>query len=152
MGVLLFTVLIVVTITKFTHGAYLVFIAMPILYFLMIGVHRYYRDVKREVAVDAETTFGAKGDHAIVLVGTLQKPVLKALDRVQVPSLEKLTGLFALFDPSVSQAFFIHGGHWLAAPVSPPAGWARSLCPISMRATSPCTPCAFRAPVCLRPS
>ena len=75
-----FTVLIVVTITKFTHGAYLVFIAMPILYILMIGVHRYYRDVKREVAVDAETTFGAKGDHAIVLVGTLQKPVLKALD------------------------------------------------------------------------
>jgi amino acid transporter len=79
-AVFTFTVLIVVTITKFTHGAYLVFIAMPILYFLMIGVHRYYRDVKREVAVDAETTFGAKGDHAIVLVGNLQKPVLKALD------------------------------------------------------------------------
>ena len=79
-AVFTFTVLIVVTITKFTHGAYLVFIAMPILYFLMIGVHRYYRDVKREVAVDAETTFGAKGDHAIVLVGNLQKPALKALD------------------------------------------------------------------------
>ena len=74
------TVLIVVTITKFTHGAYLVFIAMPILYFLMIGVNRYYRDVTREVTVDAETTFGAKGDHAIVLVGKMQKPALKALD------------------------------------------------------------------------
>ena len=73
-------VLIVVTLTKFTHGAYLVFIAMPVLYFLMIGVNRYYRDVAREVAVDAETTFGAKGDHAIVLVGKMQKPVLKALD------------------------------------------------------------------------
>ena len=46
-------------------------------------------------------------------------PVLKALDRVQVPSLEKLTGLFALFDPSVQQAFFIHGGHWLAKPDYP---------------------------------
>jgi len=79
-AVFTFTVLIVVTITKFTHGAYLVFIAMPILYFLMIGVNRYYRDVSREVEVDAQTTFGAKGDHAIVLVGKMQKPMLKALD------------------------------------------------------------------------
>jgi len=46
-------------------------------------------------------------------------PVLKALDRMQVPSLEKLTGLFSLFDPSVAQAFFIHGGHWLAKPHHP---------------------------------
>jgi amino acid transporter len=73
-------VLIVVTITKFTHGAWLVFAVMPILYFLMLGVNRYYRDVSREVEVDDITTFGATGDHAIVLVGKMQKPILKALD------------------------------------------------------------------------
>lgn len=74
------TVLIVVTVTKFTHGAYLVFIAMPILYFLMIGVNRYYRDVAAEVAVDSDVEFDKTSDHAIVLVGKMQKPVLKALD------------------------------------------------------------------------
>ena len=74
------TVLIVVTVTKFTHGAYLVFIAMPVLYFLMIGVHRYYRDVAAEVAVDSDVEFDKTSDHAIVLVGKMQKPVLKALD------------------------------------------------------------------------
>jgi amino acid transporter len=74
------TVLIVVTITKFTHGAYLVFIAMPILYFLMIGVHRYYRDVEAEIAVTGDVEFDKIGEHAIVLVGKMQKPVLKALD------------------------------------------------------------------------
>ncbi|MBA8829687.1 amino acid transporter [Alpinimonas psychrophila] len=73
-------VLIVVTITKFTHGAWLVFAVMPILYLLMLGVNRYYRDVAREIEVDDITTFGAKGDHAIVLVGKMQKPILKALD------------------------------------------------------------------------
>lgn len=73
-------VLVIVTITKFTHGAWIVFVVMPILWFLMLGVNRYYRDVAREIAVDAETTFGADGDHAIVLVGRMQKPVLKALD------------------------------------------------------------------------
>jgi len=73
-------VLIVVTITKFTHGAWLVFAVMPILYLLMLGVNRYYRDVAREIEVDDVTTFGAQGDHAIVLVGKMQKPILKALD------------------------------------------------------------------------
>jgi amino acid transporter len=73
-------VLIVVTITKFTHGAWLVFAIMPILFILMMGVNRYYRDVNKEVEVDPTTTFGSSGDHAIVLVGRMQKPVLKALD------------------------------------------------------------------------
>jgi amino acid transporter len=73
-------VLIVVTVTKFTHGAWIVFVMMPILYFLMLGVHRYYRDVEKEIEVDPTTTFGSAGDHAIVLVGRMQKPTLKALD------------------------------------------------------------------------
>jgi amino acid transporter len=73
-------VLVIVTVTKFTHGAWIVFLVMPILWFLMLGVNRYYRDVDTEIAVDATTTFGSTGDHAIVLVGRMQKPVLKALD------------------------------------------------------------------------
>jgi amino acid transporter len=73
-------VLIVVTITKFTHGAWLVFLLMPVLFTLMLGVNRYYRDVAKEIEVDPVTTFGSQGDHAIVLVGKMQKPVLKALD------------------------------------------------------------------------
>jgi hypothetical protein len=73
-------VLIVVTVTKFTHGAWIVFVMMPILFTLMLGVHRYYRDVEKEIEVDPTTTFGANGDHAIVLVGRMQKPTLKALD------------------------------------------------------------------------
>ena len=73
-------VLIVVTITKFTHGAWLVFVIMPILFVLMLGVNRYYRDVDKEIEADPTTTFGSQGDHAVVLVGRMQKPVLKALD------------------------------------------------------------------------
>ncbi len=74
------SVLVVVTITKFTHGAWIVFVIMPILFILMVGVNRYYRDVDREIEADPTTRFGANGDHAIVLVGRMQKPVLKALD------------------------------------------------------------------------
>jgi amino acid transporter len=74
------SVLVIVTITKFTHGAWIVFVIMPILFLLMLGVNRYYRDVDKEIEADPTTRFGATGDHAIVLVGRMQKPVLKALD------------------------------------------------------------------------
>ena len=74
------SVLLIVTITKFTHGAWLVFIAIPVLSVLMIGVNRYYRDVEQEIRADDTTRFGADGDLAIILVNRLQKPVLKAVD------------------------------------------------------------------------
>lgn len=98
------SVLIIVTITKFTHGAYLVFIIMPILYTLMLGVNRYYRDVEREIEVDPTTTFGAKGDHAIVLVGRMQKPVLKALDYAIAARHGSLEAVHISIDDAASEA------------------------------------------------
>jgi amino acid transporter len=79
-AVMTFSVLVIVTVTKFTHGAWIVFIVMPILFMLMLGVNRYYRDVDKEIEVDPREKFGSKGDHAIVLINRMQKPVLKALD------------------------------------------------------------------------
>ncbi|MBD8477222.1 MULTISPECIES: APC family permease [unclassified Microbacterium] len=73
-------VLLIVTVTKFTHGAWLVFIAIPILAVLMIGVNRYYRDVEHEIQMDDTVHFGSSGDVAIVLVNRLQKPTSKAID------------------------------------------------------------------------
>jgi amino acid transporter len=73
-------VLLIVTITKFTHGAWLVFIAIPILATLMLGVNRYYRDVEHEIRMDDTVHFGSSGDVAIILVNRLQKPVMKAID------------------------------------------------------------------------
>lgn len=73
-------VLVIVTITKFTHGAWLVFLAIPVLSVLMMGVYRYYRDVEHEISMDDTVHFGSSGDVAIVLVSRLQKPVVKAID------------------------------------------------------------------------
>ena len=47
-------------------------------------------------------------------------PVLKALDRTQIPGLEPLAGVMTFLDANSERAFFIHGGHWLAQPESPP--------------------------------
>lgn len=97
------SVLVIVTVTKFAYGAWIVFVVMPILWFLMLGVNRYYRDVDREIEVDATTTFGSKGDHAIVLVGRMQKPVLKALDYAIAARHESLEAVHISIDDAASE-------------------------------------------------
>ena len=47
-------------------------------------------------------------------------PVLKALERTQIPGLESFAGVMTFLDANLERAFFIHGGHWLAEPESPP--------------------------------
>src|SRR3546814_14902450 len=59
-------VLLIVTITKFTHGAWLVFLAIPVLSVLMLGVNRYYRDVEHEIRMDDSVNFGSDGDVAAI--------------------------------------------------------------------------------------
>ncbi|MFC5502159.1 APC family permease [Lysinimonas soli] len=97
-----FSVLVIVTITKFTHGAWLVFVIMPILFTLMLGVNRYYRDVDREIEADATTRFGAERDHAVVLVGKLNKPVLKALDYAIAARHESIEAIHVSIDDAAT--------------------------------------------------
>ncbi|HSZ07464.1 MAG TPA: alanine racemase [Steroidobacteraceae bacterium] len=47
-------------------------------------------------------------------------PVIKAVGETRIPGLESLSGVLQFFDANSARAFFIHGGHWLAAPESPP--------------------------------
>ena len=102
-AVLTAVVLIVVTITKFTHGAWLVFVLMPVLYTLMLGVNRYYRDVEKEIEVDETTTFGAAGDHAVVLINKMQKPALKALDYALAARHESIVAVHIAADEQTAQ-------------------------------------------------
>ena len=97
------TVLIIVTVTKFTHGAWLVFAIMPVLFFVMLRINRYYRRVESDITVDNTTQFGAAGDHAIVLVGKMQKPTLKALDYAIAARHDSLEAVHINIDDAASE-------------------------------------------------
>ena len=100
-----FSVLIIVTMTKFTHGAWMVFVIMPILYAVMYYTHRYYNMVEREIRMDPETVFGAKGDYAIVLMDKLNKPQLKALDYALSSRHTHLEAVHIAVDPEAAKKF-----------------------------------------------
>jgi amino acid transporter len=73
-------VLVIVLATKFLHGAWIVTIAMPLLFFAMQGIRRHYDRVAHELAV--APTAGSQApsrNHAIVLVSQIHAPTLRAL-------------------------------------------------------------------------
>jgi len=78
-GVFTGVVLVVVLITKFTHGAYLVVIAIPVLWVMMRAIRRHYDGVKRELAPESGGMVLPSRIHAVVLVSTVHKPTLRAL-------------------------------------------------------------------------
>ncbi|GHE37013.1 APC family permease [Streptomyces vinaceus] len=92
-------VLIIVLLTKFTHGAWLVVIAMPLLFFGMKGVRRHYDRVSAQVAVAA----GVKPrkpsrHHVVVLVANVHAPTLKALGYAQALRPDTLTAVTVAAD------------------------------------------------------
>ena len=78
-AVLTSVVLVVVLISKFTHGAWIVVIAMPILFVAMRGVHRHYARVDASLAPRAGGVPLPSRVHAVVLVSRLNAPTLRAL-------------------------------------------------------------------------
>jgi amino acid transporter len=96
-------VLLIVTITKFTHGAWLVFAAMPLIIAVMYRTRTYYRHVDNQIRVDIKTEFGSSGDHAIVLIGRLHKPALKALDYAIAAEHQSLEAVHICLDPDAAE-------------------------------------------------
>jgi len=72
-------VLVIVLITKFTHGAWIVVIAMPVVYALMTGIRRHYDKVSRELAPQPGGITLPGRIHGLVLVSKLHTPTLRAL-------------------------------------------------------------------------
>jgi amino acid transporter len=75
------TVLIIVLVTKFTHGAWITLLAMGVLFVLMRGIRKHYDRVREELALDDVSAARALPSrvHAVVLVSKVHKPTMRAL-------------------------------------------------------------------------
>ena len=74
-------VLVIVLISKFASGAWIVVVAMPVIWLTMRGIFRHYESVAAELEPDGEAppvTLPAS-NRAIVLVSKLHLPTLRAL-------------------------------------------------------------------------
>lgn len=96
-------VLVIVLITKFTHGAWIVTIAMPLLFLLMKGIRGHYDRVAAELAVpDDALPHRPARNHAIVLVSKIHAPTLRALGYAASIRPHDLTAVTVDIDPEES--------------------------------------------------
>ncbi|WP_410622955.1 APC family permease [Amycolatopsis sp. cmx-8-4] len=102
-AVLTAVVLVVVLITKFTHGAYLVVIAIPLLYVFMRSIHRHYTHVREELEPDDESELLPSRVHAIVLVSTLHKPSQRAIAFARATRPDSLAAITVNVDDADTQ-------------------------------------------------
>jgi amino acid transporter len=97
-------VLVIVVITKFTKGAYLVLIAMPILYAIMRAINKHYTRVSEELATEDTGLMLPSRNHVIVLVSKVHKPTLRALAFAKATRPDTLTALTVNVEDDATRA------------------------------------------------
>lgn len=102
-GVLTAVVLVILILTKVTHGAWAVLILVPILVLFFLGVHRHYRRVANQLSLQGIGKTPPIGQHrAIVLVGGLHRGTLPALRYAQAIAPGNVTAVYVNIDPAAT--------------------------------------------------
>lgn len=99
-----FVVLIIVLLTKFVHGAFLVVIAIPVLFMLMESVRKHYDRVDQQTRPRPEGVPLPSRVHALVLVSRLNAPVLQAVAYARASRPATLTALSVRTQPEETDA------------------------------------------------
>lgn len=98
-------VLVIVLVTKFLQGAWIVVVAMPVIFLIMQAIHRHYDRVREELAVGDEVHITLPSRvHGIVLISKLHKPALRALAYARATRHDTLEALTVDVDPADTAA------------------------------------------------
>jgi len=92
-------VLVLVVVTKFVHGAFLVVIAMPLLFLLMRRVRGHYDAVDVELATRPGGVVLPSRIHGVVPVSRIHEATLRALAFARAARLDDLTAVTVRVDP-----------------------------------------------------
>lgn len=113
-------VLVIVLVSKFTAGAWIVCVAAPLLYWAMTTIHRHYDAVADELSPpdDTKVTLPSRV-RGIVLVSKVHKPALRALAYARATRPDTLEALVVDVDPAETKALM--------------AEWDRRSLPVKLR-------------------
>jgi amino acid transporter len=97
-------VLVIVLVTKFTRGAWIVCVAMPLIFLLMRGIRKHYDGVSRELEPEPGPLTLPTRVNAIVLVSKLHQPTLRALAYAKATHPHTLKAITVSIDERETQA------------------------------------------------
>ncbi|NGO77568.1 APC family permease [Streptomyces sp. YC504] len=96
-------VLVVVLVTKFTHGAWVALLGMVIFYVTMSAIRKHYDRVSEEIAAPegpSDDSVRPSRVHSIVLVSKIHRPTLRALAYAKLMRSDTLEALSVNVDPA----------------------------------------------------
>ncbi|MBA2951499.1 APC family permease [Streptomyces himalayensis] len=100
-------VLVVVLVTKFTHGAWVALLGMVIFYVTMTSIRRHYDRVAEELAAPegpADDIVRPSRVHSVVLVSKIHRPTLRAVAYAKLLRSDTLEALSVNVDPAETKA------------------------------------------------
>ena len=100
-------VLLIVIVTKFTHGAWIAILAMVVLFGVMRMIRAHYDHIERELAMSdlaADARVLPSRVHAIVLVSKVHLPTLRALAYARASRPSTLEAVTVTVDPEETKA------------------------------------------------
>jgi len=97
-------VLIIVVITKFTHGAWLSIVFMVMFYLLMRAIRKHYDKVSHELVPPDERPPLPSRNHVVVVVSKLHMPTLRALSYAQATRPDSIVALTVNVDDAETRA------------------------------------------------
>ncbi|SDX27567.1 amino acid/polyamine/organocation transporter, APC superfamily [Saccharopolyspora shandongensis] len=87
------SVLVIVLITKFTHGAWIAIAAMAAIYVLMTAIRRHYDRVADELKQQEADAVLPSRNHALILVSKLHLPTMRAIAYARATRPDALEGV-----------------------------------------------------------
>ncbi|MFE0451680.1 APC family permease [Streptomyces sp. NPDC058914] len=100
-------VLVVVLITKFTHGAWVALLGMVIFYATMTAIRRHYDGVAAELVAPegpSEDSVRPSRVHSVLLISKIHRPTLRALAYAKLMRSDTLEALTVNVDPTETRA------------------------------------------------
>lgn len=100
-------VLVVVLVTKFTHGAWVALLGMCIFYATMTAIRKHYDRVAEELAAPegpSDDSLRPSRVHSVVLISKIHRPALRALAYAKLMRSDSLEALSVNVDPAETKA------------------------------------------------
>lgn len=112
-GIATFIVLVVLVVTKFIHGAWIVVVLIPLLVTLFRAIHRHYVDVATQLTTEGLQKLGPIRHEVIVPISGIHRGVLKALEYAKAIAPHHVTAVYINVDEEATQKLRTKWTQWV---------------------------------------
>jgi amino acid transporter len=98
-----FIVLVVLVITKFLHGAWIVVVLIPLLVTMFKAIHRHYLDMATQLTTEGVAGLRPIRHEVIVPISGIHRGVIRALEYAKSIAPEHVTALYINIDEEATQ-------------------------------------------------